>query len=73
MKDRLKYILDCQLADTEKASVLQPDGTYVKIDRRGKKSYNSQEAFCREAQMAAAREAEPKNPRVFIPESGNHE
>ena len=73
LKDRLKYILDCQLADTEKASVLQPDGTYVKIDRRGKKSYNSQEAFCREAQMAAAREAEPKNPRVFIPESGNHE
>ena len=73
LKDRLKYILDCQLADTEKASVLQPDGTYVKIDRRGKKSYNSQEIFCREAQMAAAREAEPKNPRVFIPESGNHE
>lgn len=73
LRDRLWHILQAQLADTEKASVLQPDGTYEKVDKRGKGSFNSQDSFCKEAVKAAAKEKETKNPRVFIPESSANE
>lgn len=73
LRDRLWHILQAQLADTEKASVLQPDGTYEKVDKRGKGSFNSQDSFCKEAVKAAAKEKEIKNPRVFIPESSVNE
>lgn len=73
LRERLWHILQAQLADTEKASVLQPDGTYEKVDKRGKGSFNSQDSFCKEAVKAAAKEKEMKNPRVFIPESSANE
>lgn len=43
------HILQNQLNDTVKASLLQSDGTYSRVDKRGKKLFNSQEIFCREA------------------------
>ena len=62
--------LQVQLDDNLKAHVLQPDGTYEKIDRRGKAPVGAQDTFCREAE-AAVREAEesadPVNTRVFVP------
>jgi len=73
LKERLWHILQHQLNDTVKASVLRADGVYVRVNKRGRPDFNSQEAFCKEAIEAAEREAEPKNPRVFIPESGLHE
>ena len=61
------HILEMELADTVKAHVLQPEGTYVKVDRRGKASINSQEYFAKEAREKAKAE-EPADSRVFIPE-----
>ena len=70
LKQKLLHILQCQLKDNVKASVLQEDGTYVKVDRRGKSLFQSQEVFCREA--IAAAQAETKNSllaaRRFVPE-----
>lgn len=67
LQEKLQHILDCQLRDTVKASVLQPDGTYEKIDKRGKVIFNAQLAFCEEAREAAKAETEIGNKRVFIP------
>ncbi|HJA92836.1 MAG TPA: RNA degradosome polyphosphate kinase [Candidatus Eisenbergiella merdipullorum] len=69
LKEKLIHILDVQMADTLKAQVLLPDGSYEKVDRRGKEPINAQEVFCREAIEAAKAEAEEgKDSRVFIPE-----
>lgn len=53
LKEELLHILNVQLADTVKASVLQPDGSYVKVDRRGRKSVCAQEQFVLEADEKA--------------------
>lgn len=42
-------ILRIHLSDTVKAHILQPDGSYKRINRRGKAAFNSQEFFCKEA------------------------
>ena len=70
LKEELLHILECQLKDNVKASVLQPDGSYEKIDKRGKVLFQSQEAFCQEAikKAKAAVEAETVVTRTFIPE-----
>ena len=70
LKERLFHILEDQLKDNVKASVLQPDGTYERINRRGKAQFHAQEAFCREA-VALAQGANRENSavtRTFIPE-----
>lgn len=68
LRDKLMHILSTELRDTIKASVLKPDGTYEKVDRRGKESVNSQKIFCEEAVAAAKVGIEVQNQRVFIPE-----
>ncbi|MBQ6363504.1 MAG: RNA degradosome polyphosphate kinase [Lachnospiraceae bacterium] len=69
------HILDLELADTEQASILQPDGSYERVDRRGKESVNSQKIFGEEARRAAEQKKENAlRTRVFIPEtSEGHE
>ena len=70
LKEKLKDILSAQLRDNVKAQVLQPDGTYAKVDKRGKELFNSQEYFCKEA-IREAKEAagEPVDKsRRFVPE-----
>jgi len=44
-RNRIKEILDISLLDTEKARVLNKDGIYTRIDRRGKELINCQELF----------------------------
>lgn len=66
LQEKLKTILDCQLRDTVKAQVLQPNGSYVKVDRRGKEVFNAQLAFC-EMAKAAKENAGTLHKRVFIP------
>ena len=63
------HILDLEFEDNVKAHILQPDGTYVKQDKRGKTLVNSQMEFCREAQERAAqkKKAAKEKSRVFIP------
>jgi len=68
LKEKVMHILEVQLRDTVKAHLLQPDGSYEKVDRRGKETFNSQEAFCMEAIEAVKAQEEPHDGRVFIPE-----
>ena len=69
LQQKVKHILDVELSDTLKAHVLQADGTYEKIDKRGKMLISSQQTFCEEA-VKEAEAAVPEHPaqsRVFIP------
>ncbi len=67
------HILETELADTEQASILQPDGTYEKVDRRGKAKVNSQLQLGEEAAEAARKaRAVMREQRVFVPEE-HHE
>ena len=72
LRQRLYHILDCELKDTIKAHVLTPEGSYEKVDRRGKEALNSQDEFCREAVLLAKAAPEEGETRVFIPET-HHE
>ena len=68
-KKAVKHILSVQLADNVKAHILQPDGSYVKIDKRGKTLVNSQAYFCKEA-VGEAKDMEEESlqiRRVFEP------
>ncbi len=73
LKEQVRHILQIQLDDTLKAKVMQPDGTYVKVDKRGKEPLCAQEYFCKEAIREAkkAREEEkeedPLQTRRFVP------
>ena len=74
LKEELLHILNSQLKDNVKASILQPDGSYEKQDKRGKQLFNSQDAFCLEA-IQKAKEAAGESAiesRTFIPET-HHE
>mgnify|MGYP001027864714 CR=1 FL=1 len=68
LKKEARHILDVQLEDNVKASILQADGTYEKIDKRGKALVNAQEYFCQEAVLRAGKPEEQESERVFIPE-----
>lgn len=48
LKKQVIHILEMQLKDTIKAHILQADGTYTKIDKRGKAKLNCQLYFCEE-------------------------
>ena len=67
IKKEVMHILDVQMKDNVKASILQADGTYVKPDKRGKVLVNSQEYFCKEATVRAEKPKEQENSRVFVP------
>ena len=69
VREKAWHILETELADTEQASILQPDGTYEKVDRRGKTKVNSQLIFCEEAAEATRKaRAVITEQRTFIPE-----
>ena len=73
LKEKTAHVLECLLQDNLKAQILQPDGTYEKVDRRGKMPFGAQKNFCEEAIAAAkALEADILEERVFIPEK-HHE
>lgn len=68
IKQQAKHILDIQLADNLKAHILQPDGSYEKIDKRGKKTLIcAQDYFCEEAVKNAKQPTDPVLDHVFIP------
>lgn len=67
IKKSVKHILDVELADNTKAHILNRDGVYEKVDKRGKTLVNSQEQFCAEAKEAAPREVNVFKDRVFVP------
>lgn len=72
LQEKLHHILECQLQDNVKASLLQKDGSYERVNRRGKAPFNAQLTFCKEAEEAARPETVLLSRRVFIPET-HHE
>ena len=67
MKEKALHILEVELADNVKARVMQADGTYEKLDKRGKVLVNSQERFCQEAKDAVPKEQFAGSQRLFVP------
>ena len=61
------HILQLELEDTVKAHLLRTDGTYDRVDRRGKELINSQLLFCEEAVKEAAALKRGTDNRTFIP------
>lgn len=67
LRERVRHILQIQLEDNVKAHILQPDGTYEKVDKRGKVLLCAQDYFCEEAKQMAKGEQEAIKSHVFIP------
>ncbi|MGN0350471.1 MAG: RNA degradosome polyphosphate kinase [Roseburia sp.] len=67
IKKRVFHILEVELNDNTKARILNKDGEYEKIDKRGKVLVNSQEQFCKEAIAAAPKQEHVYKERVFVP------
>lgn len=67
IREEIKHILKVELEDNTKAHVLQSDGNYEKIDKRGKVLVNSQLQFCEEAMKAVPKQDHIYRERVFVP------
>ena len=67
LKEKAYHILEVELADNMKAHLMNREGIYEKIDKRGKVLVNSQETFCHEAKQAVPKEDNGAKMRVFIP------
>lgn len=68
LKDEVIHILDIQLNDNAKARVMQADGTYRRLNHRGKDKLISQEYFCKEAMaVTESRKHTPHSTRKFEP------
>lgn len=60
LKEEALNILNVQLNDTLKAHILKNDGSYDKIDRRGKEPLCAQDYFCKKAMKEAKQEKKQK-------------
>ena len=67
LKKRVIDILNIQLADTLKAHIMQPDGTYAKIDLRGREKLSAQSYFCKQAMENQHSDADTTSSRIFVP------
>ncbi|MEE1228459.1 MAG: RNA degradosome polyphosphate kinase [Lachnospiraceae bacterium] len=65
--EKAKHILKVQLSDTKKARILEADGTYSRVDRRGKELIEAQEVFCQDAEQAAKKPVQTSLIRHFVP------
>ena len=71
IRQKAVRILQVQLTDTVKAQVMKADGSYERVDRRGKELVDSQKAqkvFCQEAVQAAKVLKKEADSRTFIPQ-----
>ena len=68
LKAEVIHILDIQLADNEKARILQKNGTYRRAAKGGHAKLKSQKYFCEEAKRAQKeRKKQNKNTHTFEP------
>lgn len=67
LKKEVMHVLDIQLKDTIKAQMKQLDGTYEKVDRRGKAALSSQIYFMEYAKNQNRQPEDSAHDRVFIP------
>ena len=68
IREKAVHILQVQLADTVKAHIMKADGSYDRVDRRGKELVYSQKVFCQEAVQAAKILQKEVDSRTFIPQ-----
>ena len=66
VKKQVMHIVEIQLEDTLKARILQPDGSYERVDLRGKEKICAQDYFCEEATYNA-RIPDVLEKRIFVP------
>ena len=71
VKKQVMHIVEIQLEDTLKARILQPDGTYERVDLRGKEKICAQDYFCEEATYNA-RIPDVLEKRIFVPAEAAH-
>ena len=67
IKEKALHILQLELQDTVKAHIMRTDGTYDRVDRRGKELINSQLIFCEEAVRQAKALQSGHDNRTFVP------
>ena len=70
---RVKEVLDVELADTVRAHFLSPDGSYHKLDLRGKEKVDSQQKLIDLADAAVAERHKSIDKHEFIPEESPKE
>ena len=70
---RVKEVLDVELADTIRAHFLSPDGSYHKLDLRGKEKVDSQQKLIDLADAAVAERHKSIDKHEFIPEESPKE
>ncbi|WP_432401961.1 RNA degradosome polyphosphate kinase [Wukongibacter sp. M2B1] len=66
-REMIKEILEISLKDTVKARTLRRDGSYSRIDKRGKEIINSQEYFSQQAEDEAKNSKKKESVNEFIP------
>ncbi len=67
LKNKVMEILQVQLADTLKAHIMQPDGSYEKQNLRGRDKLEAQQYFCKQALNSVKEEEKNIVSRVFVP------
>ena len=67
LKAEAMHVLETEFEDNVKAHILQNDGSYEKVDKRGKVLVNSQEQFCREAWERVPHKKTAAETRIFTP------
>lgn len=67
LKEKVRHILQVQFADTENKHIMQMDGSYEAVDRRGKIKVDAQKQFCIEAEEAIQTQEKSIENRVFYP------
>lgn len=67
IKEKAFHILEVELEDNVKARILKADGSYEKLDKRGKLLVNSQDLFCKEAKEQVPESRSAGKQRGFIP------
>lgn len=67
LKQRIIQILNITLSDTVKARIQKSDGTYERVDKRGKEHINSQNVFYEMAVEAAKKGEQVDETKIFQP------
>lgn len=65
LKEKVMHVLETMLKDNKNASMMLPDGSYEKPDKRGKRSFNCHEEFCKEAIAESNKANKIENTRLF--------
>lgn len=67
LKKEVSEILSVQLQDTVKAHILQPNGSYEKVDKRRRPVINSQAYFCEKTMRDAKQKSDTTHTHLFEP------